>query len=482
MVTHRPIRDVREEGVLVAFAGGGAYLAASARCWRPRPSLCTAAPPHTLTHIRLIFFGMACRDLLCHFQQGQATDLFTGGHKAEMLYIIVGTLAASLLLYGLTVLLERIELRRCMEGAARGALRITVCENATPSVAKFAIKAREFNYSPTFYLTGAIFQTVTADYARCDARHITYRRDTLKLDEVTFAGGSPYKCTPDVIPKGTVTVDWHKPDNQGPVVIVCPGLTGESTSEYVRRICQTLAGAGYRPIVYNPRGRGGVNLDTPFLYSCGYTHDFRRVVQHVRSKVGPDAKIFGVGFSMGGNYLAKYMGEEGEDCELSGACCLAGPVDCPKLMTNMTEGCLGRLLFDPFLTRSLHILRAEVEEVFLDPGHPEVDIPHLRKAASLWEFDDRVTAPTMGCKGADDYYDQSSAVHIFEDIKRPVMFLHAENDPIVPAYCLPFEKFKQNPHLVSLVTAHGAHSMDWPAGAWMKPWAPEVVLSFLQHC
>ena len=399
---------------------------------------------------------------------------------------VIGVAVVSAIIYAATSLLEWLE----RGGRARNALatggstRVAFAgRDVSPSsVSDFAEAVSTLRYSPTFFLTGGIFQTVTADYPRGPAVGLAYcRRDTLRLEEVDFGGSPPYQCCPRVIPAGTVTLDWHAVNNSGPVVLVAPGLTGDSSSEYVKRISHALANAPqqYRPVVYNPRGRGGIGLDTPFLYSAGYTHDFRRAVQHVRAKVGKDTKIFAVGFSMGASYLGKYLGEEGAACELAGACCLAGPVDCPRLMQNLQEGVLGRMLFDPFLTKSLHVVREKFKHVF--DGCSHVDMPHLAEAATLFEFDDRVTAPTMGCKGAADYYHQSSAKHVMHNIARPTMFLHAENDPIVPAHCVPFDCLTDNKHIVSLVTANGAHSMDWPSGLSMRPWAAEVVILFLEH-
>ena len=403
----------------------------------------------------------------------------------QMMYVIGGTLIVTGVLYLITVLLEHLDgARRCMcTKLPKGSVMVTMGAKPHGAIANFAKTANALRYRPTLYLPGAIAQTVTADFVRSNSEGITYTKETVALDDVHFKEGAPYLCCPDFIPKGRVVIAWHKPENKGPIVFICPGLTGDFNSAYVMRVCKALANSPqqYRPVVFHPRGRGGIPIDTPFLYSCGYTHDFRRVVTHVREKVGPDEKMYAVGFSMGGNYLVKYMGEEGAACELAGGCSLAGPVDCPKLMHNLTNGFLGKLLFDPFLTRSLHNVRREVENVFLDPGHPGVDVPTMRKASNLYEFDDSVTAPIMGCNGADEYYEQASSAHVLEDISRPVMFLHAQNDPIIPAFFLPFQRFEKNPHLVSLVTEYGAHSMDWPAGKRMTPWAPEVILSFLSH-
>lgn len=59
-------------------------------------------------------------------------------------------------------------------------------------------------------------------------------------------------------------------------------------------------------------GRGGNTLKSPLLYSVGFTEDLRRVVAGVRASQPPSVPLLAVGFSLGSNYLAKYLGEEGD--------------------------------------------------------------------------------------------------------------------------------------------------------------------------
>ena len=47
-----------------------------------------------------------------------------------------------------------------------------------------------------------------------------------------------------------------------------------------------------------------------------------------------------MGFSLGANVVAKFVGEEGIDCRLAGAIALAAPVDCTVLGCSWC-GCVG---------------------------------------------------------------------------------------------------------------------------------------------
>lgn len=81
-------------------------------------------------------------------------------------------------------------------------------------------------------------------------------------------------------------------------------------------------GLGYRAAVINFRGCAGVPLTSPRLYSAACTDDLACGALFV-SKMFPKAKLVGIGFSLGANVITKYLGEEGVNSRLAGACVLA---------------------------------------------------------------------------------------------------------------------------------------------------------------
>ena len=75
---------------------------------------------------------------------------------------------------------------------------------------------------------------------------------------------------------GQVCLDWlddgREHDETHPTVIILPGLTGSSQSEYVKSFVLSVQDAGARCVVFNNRGRGGVQLKvcvvTRSVYHC----------------------------------------------------------------------------------------------------------------------------------------------------------------------------------------------------------------------
>lgn len=45
----------------------------------------------------------------------------------------------------------------------------------------------------------------------------------------------------------------------------------------------------------------------------------------------PKAPIFGVGFSVGGSIMARYLGEQGDRCPLRSACIISAPLQLSQL-------------------------------------------------------------------------------------------------------------------------------------------------------
>jgi len=325
-------------------------------------------------------------------------------------------------------------------------------------------------FSPTLFLPFGLLQTVTADRS---APMINFRREVVELRE--FVKGESLRCCPPIVPAGLVSLDWAGTEGR-PIVIVVPGLTGDSTSPYVLRLVHELVEANFHVACFNPRGRGGNILQSPLLYSVGFTEDLRRVIALV-STSHPSTPIFAVGYSLGSNYLAKYMGEEGDNCPLVGGVCVACPIDCLLMSYHLNTSFVGKYIMDPLLLGFVQKASEQLRPVLSQ--HPHIDLDHVAKVRSMTEFDHYFIAPMFGFSCASDYYRFSSAGLYLSRIRRPTLFLHAINDPIFPGRKISLDNFKTNPHLISVMTAEGGHSMDFPSGLAMKPWSSEVTCQFV---
>ena len=188
-------------------------------------------------------------------------------------------------------------------------------------------------YRPPLIFPNGLMQSSLAETLPPPPDATPYIRETIELP--ALQGMSKSRCCPDIVPSGVVSIDWlNQADSAAPICLLVPGLTGSSSSQYIRRAAVELHRAGLRVGAYNPRGRGGNPLISPFFYSAGYTEDLRRVIRRIRDAF-PDARLTAAGYSLGASYLGKYLGEEGAASELSGAVLFACPTD---LVTSVFKG------------------------------------------------------------------------------------------------------------------------------------------------
>jgi predicted alpha/beta-fold hydrolase len=156
------------------------------------------------------------------------------------------------------------------------------------------------------------------------------------------------------------------------------------------------------------------------------------------------------GFSLGANLALKLAAEAANRPVLGLDCVLAAnpPIDlalCAKTMLRPENR-----FYD---WNFLRWLRAEVTR--LHRRFPELGLPDLRRIRSVYDFDERYTAPRNGFASADDYYARSSALPLISRITIPGLVIHAADDPFIPSE--PFLRARFPSTLRFELTRHGGH-------------------------
>ena len=91
---------------------------------------------------------------------------------------------------------------------------------------------------------------------------------------------------------------------------------------------------------------------------------------------------------------------------------------------------------------------------------------------SFWEFDDKVTAPLHGFRGANDYYGQSSSRQFLKFITVPTLIIQSKDDPFMNRRVIPEEK-ELSPEVQLELCDKGGH-VGFVSGKW--PWNAEYYL------
>lgn len=282
------------------------------------------------------------------------------------------------------------------------------------------------------------------------------------------------------LPDGdTLAVDWLAGDHapaDAPVVIVLHGLEGSSDSSYARGLLQAAGDAGWHAVVMHFRDCGDHRNRLQRRYHAGETGDIEFFIQHV-SRQFADSAIFIAGFSLGGNALLKYLGENGGGARVNAAVAVSVPFELQKASDSISRG------FSKFYQWHLmrNMKRALVRK--FAPDDAPFDYDAAMNTTTFEQFDDLVTAPLHGFDGKDHYYSASSSRQFLAAIEKPTLILHAIDDPFMSADMIPTAD-----ELASSVTLelsdHGGH-VGFVTGAppfKLKPWLPGRIVDFFNAC
>lgn len=215
----------------------------------------------------------------------------------------------------------------------------------------------------------------------------------------------------------------------GPIIAIFHGLGGSMHSPYASGILNALNKQGYRAVLMHFRGCSGETNRSTRSYHAGETSDMKLVLSALRERVGYETPIYGLGYSLGGNALLKYLGESGEDCLLDAAIAVSAPMLLALCAQRLKEG--ASRIYQWHLLRALKrnlIIKMRKVQMGDVLGLSEEQVALVK---DLPTFDDRITAPLHGFRGVDHYYESCSSRQFLKDIARPTLILHSTDDPFM---------------------------------------------------
>ncbi len=266
-------------------------------------------------------------------------------------------------------------------------------------------------FTPAWWLPGPHAQTLWP-YLLRRLPNVARRRERLELPDGDF-----------------LDLDWSGADS-GPLAVLLHGLEGSSHSHYAAGIMYALQQHGWRSVLLHFRGCSGSPNRLARGYHAGETGDLDYVIRLLRQRE-PATPVAVIGYSLGGNVLLKWLGEQGAQAPVIGAVTVSVPFTLANAAVRLNTG-LSRL----YQWSLLHRLRASMREKWHSSGKRD-GLKMLDSLRSLREFDDRVTAPLHGFTGADDYYAQCSSRSFLRRIGIPTLMLQARDDPFMTAAGLP---------------------------------------------
>jgi len=261
-----------------------------------------------------------------------------------------------------------------------------------------------------------------------------------------------------------VDLDWTLNDS-GPIVILFHGLEGSSRSHYARGMLTALPQHGMRAVLMHFRGCSGEPNRLARAYHSGDTGDIDFLVRTLKARE-PNTPLAAIGYSLGGNALLKWLGEQGKDAPVQCAVAVSVPFLLHESTAHMNRG-LSRV-YQWHLLKSLK-QGARRKAAMFSPPAPLEEINQMK---GFFEFDDRVTARLHGFEGAMHYYTSSSSRQYLNRIRIPTLIVHASDDPFMHAQVIP-EANELSPTIEFDLHRHGGH-VGFVGGR--LPWKPRYWL------
>jgi uncharacterized protein len=225
------------------------------------------------------------------------------------------------------------------------------------------------------------------------------------------------------------------------------------------------------------RGCGGAPNRLPRAYHSGDHAEIGAMLAAIRASAPAPIRIYAVGVSLGGSALLNWLGRSGKRASaiLTAAAAVSAPLDLMAAGIAIGRG-LNRIYAKHFLAtlKPKALAMAARFPGVLDPAK-------IRRARTLWEFDDVVTAPLHGFAGTRDYWTRASSKPWLRDIAIPTLVLNARNDPFIPARSLPDAR-EVSPAVTLEQPRHGGHA-GFPGGSFPghPDWLPARLIHYFSH-
>lgn len=251
----------------------------------------------------------------------------------------------------------------------------------------------------------------------------------------------------------------------GYYIVLFHGMEGSSDSHYIVSLAEAALLEGYGVIRVNLRGCGRGEGLSKKGYNAGKTDDIAQIENYVYTNFSK--KIIMCGFSLSANMILKYFGEKRV---IRSKCfsAVSPPLDLKRACEHIDSpaGLFYRKIF-------LDSFKEKFKKGYLN-AHKEIK-EHALIAKTMFDFDDMVTAPLFGFKGALDYYKSSSSIHYIQKIKTKGIVIHAKDDPLIPPDSFQSVHWKKNKNLTAILTETGGHvgfitrkTEEIPDGKWIN--------------
>lgn len=281
-----------------------------------------------------------------------------------------------------------------------------------------------------------------------------------------------------------------KADKQALVLIV-PGICNHAENNYIKAFTKFMNLQGFRVAVYNHTGAlKSVELKRPRIFTYGQTSDLNQVVEKIIETENVD-KLIGLGFSLGGNILLKYLGEKPERQNNfhfgTSVCAGYDVIECNEFFKQWKNL---RFLYNYGLTRNVLKVVKHHKPVLAElcrTMNPPLDLNwnKIISAKALHQLDTEFTLKLLNEPDINEFYQENSSSPYLDKIQIPILLLNAEDDPMIPQEHHKHMKRHTtvNSNALFAVTPYGGHLGFYEGGYFLAnklTWMDRMLCQFFK--
>ena len=247
----------------------------------------------------------------------------------------------------------------------------------------------------------------------------------------------------------TARVDTSTSQTHKPLIVLIHGLTGSERSTNIIASTNYFIDQGWRVLRLNLRGSAPTRPLACGHYHAGKTEDLVDALRELPAELTNNGIIL-IGHSLGGNLILKFLGEAHDIENLLCGVAVSSPLNLKKTCAQMMKK------RNRFYQR--HILKAMKEES-LERGAILTDTQReaIVNSNTLYDFDNDFIAPLFGYRDAPHYYDTNSSESFLGKITRPILIIHALDDPWIPSESYLEKDWKDYPCIETAISKKGGH-------------------------
>ncbi|XP_041651347.1 monoacylglycerol lipase ABHD2 isoform X2 [Cheilinus undulatus] len=270
-------------------------------------------------------------------------------------------------------------------------------------------------------------------------------------------------------------------------MVICPGIGNHSEKNYIRTFVDYSQRHGYRCAVLNHLGAlPNMELTSPRMFTYGCTWEYAAMVGYIK-RAFPQTMLVVVGFSLGGNIVCKFLGENRSNQDRV-LCCVSVCQGYSALRAQETflqwDQC--RRLYNFVLADNMKKLILSHRNSLLGLNSSNIgdaDLGRLYAATSLMQIDDSIMRKFHGYTSLKEYYESESCVHHIHKVTVPLLLVNSSDDPLVhqSLLAIPRTLAEKMSNVIFVLTQHGGH-LGFFEGAVLFPqpltWMDKVIVEY----